>query len=61
MRYDCKSKEHAVAACEDWTCDIAPLCWSPDPVVALPLNAERLAPEREEFARRFGLRIGPAR
>ncbi len=52
-------KEYALARGQAWTQDLAPLQWSPDPMLARPEDRERLAPEREEIVQRFGLEIGP--
>jgi glycosyltransferase involved in cell wall biosynthesis len=52
-------KQHALERGQAWTQDLAPLQWSPDPLVARPEDRQRLAPERMEIAQRFGLEIGP--
>lgn len=53
-------REDARARGEDWTVDLAPLQWSPDPVLATAADRARLAPEQEDLAKRFGLLVGPA-
>jgi glycosyltransferase involved in cell wall biosynthesis len=51
-------KSHALSQGQDWTQDIAPLCWRPDPQVLRPDDRARLLPEREEIEKHFGLRLG---
>jgi hypothetical protein len=53
-------KQHALRQGQAWTQDIAPLQWSPDPMVARKDDQHRLASERAGIASRFGLEIGPA-
>lgn len=52
-------RQEARARGEDWTLDLAPLQWSPDPVLAAPADRARLVPEQKDVASRFGLLIGP--
>src|SRR5262245_59259855 len=51
-------KEHALAHGQEWTVDLAPLQWSPDPQLVRAEDQERLAPEQEEIRHHFGLDIG---
>lgn len=51
-------KAHALAAAQDWTCNIAPLTWCPDPCLADAADAARLADEKRAFEARYGLQIG---
>ncbi len=52
-------KRHALEHGQAWTQDLAPMQWSPDPMLARPEDRQRLAPERMEIMQRFGLEIGP--
>jgi glycosyltransferase involved in cell wall biosynthesis len=52
-------KKHARAAGEEWTCDLAPLCWRPNPVLVSPEDQERMAAAHEDARRRFDIEIGP--
>lgn len=45
---------------QDWTLDIAPLQWSPDPLLVHAEDRVRMASERADIAARFSLEIGPA-
>jgi hypothetical protein len=51
-------KEHALAEDNDWTLDIAPLQWSPDPIPVHLEDRRRLATERDAIRERYGLVIG---
>jgi glycosyltransferase involved in cell wall biosynthesis len=51
-------KQHALAQGQAWTQDIAPMQWSPDPMLARLEDRQRLASERQEIQERFGLEIG---
>jgi glycosyltransferase involved in cell wall biosynthesis len=51
-------RQHALAAGQDWTQDIAPLQWCPDPQPARAEDRQRLAAERAEIRTRYGLDIG---
>ncbi len=42
-----------------WTQDIAPMQWSPDPLLARPVDRQRAIAERQDILARFGLEIGP--
>jgi glycosyltransferase involved in cell wall biosynthesis len=52
-------KAKALELGQAWTQDIAPLQWSPDPLLARPEDRQRLASERQDILARFGLEIGP--
>jgi glycosyltransferase involved in cell wall biosynthesis len=52
-------KRHALERGQAWTQDIAPLQWSPDPLLARTVDRQRFAAERSEIVQRFGLEIGP--
>ncbi len=43
---------------QEWTCDLAPLHWRPDPRLALPEDRRRMRQERKEFEARFGVALG---
>jgi glycosyltransferase involved in cell wall biosynthesis len=51
-------KEHALAAGQAWTHDLAVHQWRPDPVYVEESDRLRLENERAEVARRFGVLIG---
>ena len=53
-------KQHALQRGQEWTQDLAPLQWSPDPRLAREEDRQRMAVERQEIIQRFGLQIGPA-
>jgi glycosyltransferase involved in cell wall biosynthesis len=52
-------KSKALELGQDWTVDIAPLQWSPDPMLARSEDRPRAAVERADILERFGLEIGP--
>lgn len=53
-------KADALAAGQEWTRDILPLCWQPDPRLVYPADWQALAGERAEFRARYGVDLGPA-
>ena len=52
-------KQHSLAAGQKWTCDLAPLCWRPDPCLVSTEDRRRLEIAHEDIRRRFNLEIGP--
>ncbi|HZZ77496.1 MAG TPA: glycosyltransferase [Gemmataceae bacterium] len=52
-------KAKALELGHDWTRDIAPMQWSPDPVLARSEDRPWAAAERADVLQRFGLEIGP--
>jgi glycosyltransferase involved in cell wall biosynthesis len=52
-------RQHQTARGEEWTCDIAPLCWRPDPRLVHAADRRRLRAERQDIRDRFGIEIGP--
>lgn len=54
-------KTHMLAAGQEWTCDLAPLCWRPDPCLVEAEDRERMAIAQEDVRQRFNLEIGSAR
>jgi glycosyltransferase involved in cell wall biosynthesis len=52
-------KRHALAAGQDWTCDLAPLCWRPDPCLVSPADRQRLESAHEDMRCRYNVEIGP--
>lgn len=52
-----KLKEHALANGQEWTQDIALLCWRPDPQVVRPQDRERMLSARQEIKERFGISL----
>src|SRR5262249_39478761 len=52
-------KRHQLQAGQDWTQDIAPLYWCPDPCLARKEDRRRLAAARHEIRTQFGLDMGP--
>jgi glycosyltransferase involved in cell wall biosynthesis len=51
-------RDHAVARGEEWTQDIAPLQWAPDPQLARPQDCSVLARARSDVCDEFGVEIG---
>ncbi len=51
-------KRHALAAGQDWTQDIAPFCWRPDPRLVHGGDETRMLQARRDFKDRFGVKIG---
>jgi glycosyltransferase involved in cell wall biosynthesis len=54
-------RRHALAAEQEWTRDIAPLCWRPYPRLVDPEDERRLEGERRSLRERFGLIVSPDR
>jgi glycosyltransferase involved in cell wall biosynthesis len=52
-------RRHALEEGQEWTEDLATLCWRPDPALVDPEAARRMQPERQEMNARFGLEVGP--
>jgi glycosyltransferase involved in cell wall biosynthesis len=52
-------KRHALAAGEEWTRDLASLCWRPNPVLASPEDRQRMQAAHDDVRQRFNLEIGP--
>ncbi len=52
-------RAHALADGQEWTVDIAPLCWRPDPRLVHPEDERRTEDDRRYMRERFGLEIGP--
>jgi glycosyltransferase involved in cell wall biosynthesis len=52
-------REHALAAGAEWTQDIAPLCWRPDPALVNAADVEHLQSAKWDVKQRFGLEVGP--
>jgi glycosyltransferase involved in cell wall biosynthesis len=53
-------RRHLTAAGQEWTRDLAPLCWRPDPCLVRPEDRAVMRAEREDFRARFGLGLGPS-
>jgi glycosyltransferase involved in cell wall biosynthesis len=51
-------KHHMLAAGQEWTCDLAPLCWRPDPCLVAPEDRQRMEIAHEDVRQRFNLEIG---
>jgi hypothetical protein len=51
-------KRHAIASGEEWTCDLAPLCWRPDPVLVSAEDRRRMQADHDDLRRRFNIEIG---
>jgi glycosyltransferase involved in cell wall biosynthesis len=51
-------RQHTTAAGQEWTQDLATLCWRPDPVLLEAADRQRLQREYEEMQARFGLAFG---
>ncbi len=52
-------KQHALATGQEWTADLAPVCWRPDPVLVRPEDQARLEGERRRIKDRFGIDVVP--
>jgi glycosyltransferase involved in cell wall biosynthesis len=52
-------RDHMVESGQEWTQDIAPLCWCPDPRLVSPEDESRLRTSRTDLRDRFGLVVGP--
>jgi hypothetical protein len=50
-------RAHALAAGQEWSEDIAPMHWCPDPQLVRAEDRRRLAPEHDEIRQRFGLEL----
>ena len=51
-------RDHLLGSGQEWTQDIVPLCWCPDPRLVFPEDESRMQAARDDFERRFGLAIG---
>lgn len=51
-------KDHALRQGQDWTTDLCPLNWCPDPMLVKPEDRQRMESERAAFRARYGLEIG---
>lgn len=54
-------KQHMIATGQEWTCDLAPLYWRPDPCLVAPEDQQRMGTAQVDLRQRFNLEIGPAR
>jgi glycosyltransferase involved in cell wall biosynthesis len=52
-------KRHALASGQEWTEDIAPVCWRPDPALVHAEDQSRREVERRRIRERFGIDIEP--
>jgi glycosyltransferase involved in cell wall biosynthesis len=52
-------KKHLCAAGQEWTRDLAPLCWRPDPYLVRPEDRAVMRAECADFHARFGVGLGP--
>lgn len=52
-------KQHLLATGQEWTRDLAPMCWRPDPCLAHPKDREQLQIAYDDMRRCFHLEIGP--
>lgn len=52
-------RDHAREQGQEWTTDIAPLCWRPDPRLVHAEDERRMETDRRYFLERFGLTLGP--
>lgn len=50
-------RQHALADGQEWTCDLAPMQWRPNPCLLSADDAERLAPACAALAGRYGVRL----
>jgi glycosyltransferase involved in cell wall biosynthesis len=51
-------KRHALSAGQEWTCDLAPLCWRPNPVLVSPEDRQRMQAAHDDVCQRFNIEIG---
>jgi glycosyltransferase involved in cell wall biosynthesis len=54
-------RRHMFAQGEDWTCDLAPLCWRLDPCLARAEDRPRMEAAYADIRERFNLEIGSGR
>lgn len=52
-------KQHMLASGQEWTCDLAPLCWRPDPCLTTVEDRQRMDIAYQDVRQRFNLEIGP--
>jgi glycosyltransferase involved in cell wall biosynthesis len=52
-------RQDALAEGREWTRDIFPLCWQPDPRLVSPDDWRSLQGERADIRARFGVELGP--
>jgi glycosyltransferase involved in cell wall biosynthesis len=52
-------KQHMLATGQEWTCDLAPLCWRPDPCLVAAQDRQRMEIAHEDLRQRFNIEIGP--
>ncbi len=52
-------KRRRLADGGEWTRDLAPLCWRPDPALVRKEDERELRAARDDFQARYGLAIGP--
>ena len=52
-------KSQALKNGEDWTQDIAPIYWGPDPLHLNPDDRDRFQPTYNDIKQRFGIDVGP--
>lgn len=50
-------RDDALANGQEWTCEVAPLQWRPNPCLLRPSDRERLAPACAELERIYGIRL----
>ncbi len=53
-------KQHQLAVGEEWTCDLAPLCWQPDPCLVSSEDRRRMEIAHTDLRQRFNIEIGSA-
>ena len=52
-------KRDALADGQEWTRDLFPLCWQPDPRLVYPADWQSMKGERADIKARFGVTLGP--
>jgi glycosyltransferase involved in cell wall biosynthesis len=52
-------RQHALADGQQWTQDLVPLCWRPDPALVRPADVEQMQAARRDMQERFGIEVGP--
>ena len=52
-------KQDMLSQGQEWTQDIHPMCWRPDPRLVNPHDWQQIQPERTLIHEKFGLWLGP--
>jgi glycosyltransferase involved in cell wall biosynthesis len=52
-------RQHTLAAGQEWTLDIAPMCWRQDPALVNAADAQRMQADRDFLKEKYGIEVGP--